>query len=232
MAFSSRPVSRRTSVDEVFDYLHEEILSLRLRPGDKISEAEIAALFDLSRQPVRDAFSKLENIGLLKIRPQRATEVKRFSLQEIKKSRFIRSAIETEVVRRAASWCDDAGYELLQNCMSLQREASDSDNYEAFNALDYEFHKLLCDIAQVSYAFDVIASEKAKVDRLCMLSMSQERNMPQLVEDHEAIALAIKASDAESAVAVSTLHLSRLDKTIASIVQNQADYFEPHDDGY
>ncbi|MGB5556853.1 MAG: GntR family transcriptional regulator, partial [Paracoccaceae bacterium] len=51
---------RRTSVDVVFDYLYEEIADLRLRPGDKISEAEIAAQFDISRQPVRDAFSRLD----------------------------------------------------------------------------------------------------------------------------------------------------------------------------
>ena len=47
---------RRTAVDDIFDYLHDEILSLRLRPGDKISEADIAAQFGVSRQPVRDAF--------------------------------------------------------------------------------------------------------------------------------------------------------------------------------
>ena len=83
---------RRTSVDDIFDYLHDEILSLRLRPGDKISEAEIASRFGVSRQPVRDAFSRLANLDLLLIRPQRATEVRRFSSREIEKSSFIRAA--------------------------------------------------------------------------------------------------------------------------------------------
>ena len=40
---------RRTSVDDIFDYLHEQILSLGLRPGDKISEADVAARFGVSR---------------------------------------------------------------------------------------------------------------------------------------------------------------------------------------
>ena len=46
---------RRTAVDEIFDHLRAEIDALRLRPGDRISEAEIAARFGVSRQPVRDA---------------------------------------------------------------------------------------------------------------------------------------------------------------------------------
>ena len=101
--------ARRTTVDEIFDHLHDEILSLRLRPGDKISEADIATQFGVSRQPVRDAFSRLASLDLLLIRPQRATEVKRFSMREIVKSRFVRAAVEKEVLRRAAELCDADG---------------------------------------------------------------------------------------------------------------------------
>ena len=85
MANLSKLTERRTSVDEVFDYLHNEIATLKLLPGDKLSEADMAAKFGISRQPVRDAFSRLANMDLLLIRPQRATEVKRFSMREIEK---------------------------------------------------------------------------------------------------------------------------------------------------
>ncbi len=227
MAIPGGSRDRRTSVDEVYDHLLEEIRTLRLRPGTKISEAEIAARFGVSRQPVRDAFNRLENLDLLKIRPQRATEVKRFSLIEIEKCRFVRSAIETEVLRRASKHCDATAAALLDESLSRQREAQDKDDYEAFGKLDYEFHRLLCDIAKVSYAFDVISSEKAKVDRLCILSLAQEKRMPQLIQDHEAIAEAVKNGEAESAVAAGVAHLSRLDKTIEAIVETRAEYFEP-----
>jgi len=81
MGNTVRTTDRRTSVDEVYDYLHEQITTLGLRPGDKISEADMATRFGISRQPVRDAFSRLANLDLLLIRPQRATEVKRFSMR-------------------------------------------------------------------------------------------------------------------------------------------------------
>ncbi|MFL4470929.1 GntR family transcriptional regulator [Tateyamaria armeniaca] len=144
MAQATHISERRTSVDDIFDYLHDEILSLRLRPGDKISEAEIAAQFGVSRQPVRDAFSRLATRDLLLIRPQRATEVKRFSTREIVKSRFVRAAIEQDVLRRAAKHCDAAGAADLDAAIADQEQTIDDDDVEAFTRLDYEFHKTLC----------------------------------------------------------------------------------------
>lgn len=221
---------RRTTVDDVFDYLHQQISSLQLKPGDRISEAEIAAQFGVSRQPVRDAFSRLANLDLLLIRPQRATEVRRFSMREIEKSRFVRSAIEKEVLFRAASECDAAGAALLDAALKKQDIAVAAKDVEAFGQLDYDFHRALCKIGRVDYAFEVILEEKAKVDRLCMLGLSKEQRMPELVADHRAIAGAIKTHDAQAAIAAGMKHLSRLDETIELITASNANYFERAND--
>ncbi|MEJ6398900.1 GntR family transcriptional regulator [Yoonia sp. 208BN28-4] len=217
---------RRTSVDDVFDALHEQISTLELKPGDRISEAEIAAQFGVSRQPVRDAFSRLANLDLLLIRPQRSTEVRRFSMRQIEKARFIRAAIETEVLRRAARLCDAAGEVELNAALAQQDAAVEKADIETFGRLDYEFHGTLCRIAGVDYAYDVILEEKAKVDRLCMLGREKEQRMPELVADHRAIAGAVVAHDAEGAVSAGMKHLSRLDETISRITATNANYFE------
>ena len=226
---ANQPVDRRTTVSQIFDYLYDEIVSLRLRPGDKISEADIAASFGVSRQPARDAFSRLANLDLVLIRPQRATEVKRFSLRDIERSRFVRTAVELEVLRRAAGRCDKVDAARLDMALDAQAEAVEARDHERFATLDFEFHKILCGIAGVEYAADIIAFEKAKVDRLCMLSLAKEKRMPQLLDDHRSIAAAVVAGDAETAASAIAVHLSRLDATIASICETNADYFEPND---
>ncbi|MCC1491798.1 GntR family transcriptional regulator [Cognatishimia sp. F0-27] len=220
---------RRTSVDDIFDALHEQIVTLQLKPGDRISEADIAAQFGVSRQPVRDAFSRLANLDLLLIRPQRATEVRRFSMRQIEKSRFIRAAIETEVLRRSAAQCDDTGAEMLNAALDAQEAAVAASDVETFGTLDYEFHKTLCVIGGVEYAYDVILEEKAKVDRLCMLGLEKEQRMPELVEDHRAIAHAVVNHDTDAAIAAGMKHLSRLDATIERISATNANYFERAD---
>lgn len=220
---------RRTGMDRITSYLYGEIVSLRLLPGAKISETEIAARFGVSRQPVRDAFNRLANLDLLLIRPQRSTEVKRFSNKGIEKARFVRASVESEVLRRAARYCGDADARRLDLSLEEQRSALSRSDSQGFITLDYEFHRTLCEIAGVDYAFDVIATEKAKVDRLCMLSLSKEDRMPQLVEDHKQIAEMVKAQRPEKAVAAGMLHLTRLDSTIELIKQQHASYFDDAD---
>ena len=217
---------RRTSVDDVFDYLHEQISTLQLKPGDRISEAEVAAQFGVSRQPVRDAFSRLANMDLLLIRPQRATEVRRFSMRNIEKALFIRAAIEKEVLRRAAQHCDEADAGQLHAALAEQDDAVQRSDYQSFGHLDYAFHKLLCRIARTDYAFDVILEEKAKIDRLCMLGHDKEQRLPVLVDDHRAIADAIIKHDPQGAINAGMVHLSRLDETIKRIEATNASYFD------
>lgn len=226
MVTASPNKDRRTSVDIIFDHLLEQISLLRLLPGDKISEAEIAAQFGVSRQPVRDAFSKLESMDLLMIRPQRATEVKRFSIREITKSRFVRAAVESKVLQQAAQACDASGAEALDACLKRQRAIVEAKNYEAFGPLDYEFHETLCDIANAGFAFEVISAEKANVDRLCRLSLAKEDRMPELLRDHQAIAEMVKRGDSEGAVEAGMQHLSHLDATIVAVSASNARYFE------
>ncbi len=226
MVHNLKVAERRTSVDTVFDYLYNEIVSMRLLPGAKISEAEIASLFQISRQPVRDAFNRLENLDLLLIRPQKATEVKRFSSLEITKSRFVRAAIEAEVLRRAAKLCDKDSAKLLKANLAEQKLAVKADDYSQFRDMDYRFHEILCTVGNVDFAFDVIQREKAKIDRLCVLGMkARDARLDQLLEDHVTMAECVSGNDEEGAVKAAMLHLSRLDTTITTIQTEHSEYF-------
>jgi len=218
--------ARATNLDDIFEYLYDEIVSLRLVPGDKISEAEIASQFGVSRQPVRDAFRRLENMDLLLIRPQRATVVKRFSLREIEKSRFVRQAVEKEVLCRAAENCDEAGAALLDASLAAQTKLLADMNYDNFGKLDYEFHRLLCQIAKTDFAFDVIMEEKSKVDRLCVLSLTTKDSLSELVDDHRRIAEAVKSNDPHKSIDEGMNHLSRLNDTINHIYEKNMGYFD------
>jgi DNA-binding GntR family transcriptional regulator len=147
-------------------------------------------------------------------------------MREIEKARFVRSSIEKEVLFRASLECDAEGSALLDEALIRQEAAVATSDYDAFGKLDYDFHQTLCNIGGIDFAFDVILEQKAKVDRLCMLSLSKGQRMPDLVADHRAIAEAVKAHDATAAIAAGMKHLSRLDETIQRIVDTNANYFE------
>lgn len=220
-------LDRRTSADDVYDFLFDQINSLKLLPGTRISEVEIAERFDVSRQPVREAFIRLANRGLLLVRPQRATVVRRFSNEEIKRARFIRTAIESEVLRRACRIpLRDKLKSRLTKCIEAQKKAILDDDIDRFHRLDYDFHKLLCTAARSEFVFEAIVENKAKVDRICILSLAQPAAMDELVNDHIEIVDAVFAHDEEAVVKIITRHLSRLDDVIAGIRKSHSDFFE------
>ncbi len=107
--------------------LRDAIVRLDLKPGDTISEAEVAEHYGVSRQPVREAFIRLGQQGLLLIRPKRATMVKRISEEGVGQSRFIREAIEVEIIRRAAAATNAATAPMLEGLLAQQHEQAEGE---------------------------------------------------------------------------------------------------------
>lgn len=216
---------RRTNTDDIFDRIYADITSLRLKPGTKVSEVEIARQFDVSRQPVREAFIRLSNMGLLLVRPQRATVVKKISLKDIADSRFVRKSIEVEVARVACEKYDASHQAAFDENLALQNEAVKNNDFQSFKELDAEFHKLLCLVADSELAYRTISESKLQVDRLCALSLSRRTEFNDVYQDHMKMYDFLKQGNSDGLVALMRLHLSRLDSTIAEATASNQDFF-------
>ena len=219
-------ITPRTTADLVFDQLHDEILTLRLLPGARISEADVANRLGVSRQPVRDAFNRLGNLKLLKIRPQKATEVCGFSWPQIENTRFIRLAVELEVSKRACEVWDTQCTRALDENLTRQRVAIDAGQITEFHNLDYEFHHLICSLSGHPLAFETIKQCKQHVDRLCVLSLARSEEVSAVLSDHEEIADALSNRTAGDVEALFRRHLGRLDQAINDIYETHSEYFD------
>src|SRR5260221_13043241 len=76
---SGRPRAATASA-RIYSDLRIELVSLQRRPGEVISEAEIALSYGVSRTPVREAILKLADEGLLEIFPQSGIFVSRIPM--------------------------------------------------------------------------------------------------------------------------------------------------------
>lgn len=215
----------KSTADLVFDKLYEEIVTLDILPGSKMSEAEVSKRFGVSRQPVRDAFMRLGSLDLLEIRPQRATSVRLFSISEIENTRFLRLAVELELIElMCANWNGDAG-QVVQANLDAQSAALDAGEADTLHRLDYEFHKLICNISRRPMAFQTIEGCKRKVDRLCMLSLAHGEGGAAVLQDHKAIIDAVVRGNVCDARAEIRHHLNRLKNTISEIYESHTDFF-------
>lgn len=220
-------VGRRTATHDVFDELYKDIVSLKLLPGAKLSEIEVARRFGVSPQPVRDAFHRLSNIDLLLVRPKRATRVRGFSISRIEDARFIRLSMELEVLRRACQIWDAARAAKLQ--VNLERQALyvEAIDPDRMLELDYEFHRLICELGGCPRAFPMIRQQKQVVDRLCALDYGHRVNeLETILQEHSNIAKALASKSEEQVIDAARKHFGRLDETIKYIAANHVDYFE------
>jgi len=223
---SNATIERKTTADDVYDRLQSDILALRLLPGDKLSEVEISRQLDISRQPVREAFIRLHNDGLLRVRPQRATEVRRISLSALREARFLRLAVELEVLQIACSTDTSAFHARFDSNLKQQKKAIDSEGPDRYHELDYKLHHLLCKSADREFAYATVKSSKAQVDRLCLLSLSDTRELNETYEDHRKLVACIKKNKLKDADLILRTHLSRLDSVLEAIQLEHAEYFD------
>ena len=97
-----RPGATPASAATIYETIRTDIVRMRLRPGERLSENELGIRFRTSRTPVREAIVRLVDDGLIEVWPQRGTFVSRISLKAIKRARFVRSALELGIIREAA----------------------------------------------------------------------------------------------------------------------------------
>jgi GntR family transcriptional regulator, rspAB operon transcriptional repressor len=216
------PVRPPTVSEQVFEALYRRIVTVDLPPGTRLSEVEVAKGMGTSRQPVRDAFWRLSKLGLVLVRPQRATVVTQISTTAVMQARFVRTAIEVETLRIAAGRFGVAEFEALDAILAEQAGAVRADARERFHVLDDEFHRRIGALAGVGFVWDLVRENKAHTDRVRLLSLTSGAELA--LADHHAILDALRAGDVEGAAAAMRLHLERISAILARIRGEHPDY--------
>jgi DNA-binding GntR family transcriptional regulator len=210
---------------QIYRLLRQDIIDCSIAPGTLLSEKEISLRFSVSRQPVREAFIKLAEAGLVQILPQRGTFVRKISAKQVADARFIRQALECAIVRRAAEMITDAQIQQLEHNLNRQALAATGGQTREFLALDDQFHQLLTRIADCALAWETIESIKATMDRVRFLSLSRVSPPESLIAQHQEIVSALKARDADTAEAAIRRHLQELIYSITPIAEQNSDWF-------
>lgn len=174
----------------IYGQLRRDIVALRLRPGERLSENDLAARFGTSRAPVREALIRLVEDGLIEVRPQRGSFVSRISLRAMERARFVREALEAAIVRRAAqAGISPATRAELEAAIEAQTMAGGDPG--RFTAEDDRFHRGLAEGAGLGSVWDVIEREKAQFDRVRYLSLPATTPVEVLIRQHRAILEAV-----------------------------------------
>lgn len=211
---------------QIYRFLRQDIVTCAIPPGSLLSEKEVSARFSVSRQPVREAFIKLAEAGLVQILPQRGTFVRKISSQRVADGRFIREAVEVAVIRRAAIEASAGALAQLEHNLQLQQMAADSQDSQTFLLLDDKFHRLIAQSINCELAWETVENIKATMDRVRFLTLSKVSPPESLIEQHREILRALAAKDVDGAERALRRHLQEMIFSITPIAEQNSDWFE------
>lgn len=211
---------------QIFRALRQAIFVGQMVPGTPLSEKEVSDMFQVSRQPVREAFIKLVEAGVLQVLPQRGTFVKRISPRQVREGRFIREAIETAVVRKAAVSISDEQLQALADNLREQKLAAKSNDTAAFLALDEAFHYAISQAIDCTAAWETIQDIKAQMDRVRYLSLPDVSPLDLLIKQHAKILAGLRAHDPIAAEDAMRSHLREILVSLGPIAARNPAWFE------
>lgn len=217
----------RTAVEKVYEDLLRRIINLELPPGKALTRGDLCKEYQVSQTPVREALLRLEQIGLIKVKPQSGTEITSIDIEQIEQNHFLREALEFEVVRRLALKPNKELIKHLRSIVDMQEQVSTGDSMDLmlFAKLDEFFHRSMFEAAGQIQLHELVRSRSGHMDRIRRLHLPHEGKIRAILESHRKIIDGIEANDITEAVNSMREHLSGTLTRVQSLKDEFPDYF-------
>lgn len=201
-------LERPKSLTEVVtSRLRREIVDGEFEFGQALSESKIAARYDVSRTPVREAFAFLGLEGLVTTEPQHGTFVFTMDREQFALLSETRSILETAALRLAFER-DRAG--LIKNwkrLVSAMATAMRDHDPKRYSRCDGEFHQVLFDLAANPFLAASTQSFSAKMAAVRNRLGAQPEHMAKSSGEHEELLGLVERDEVGQAVALLERHI-------------------------
>lgn len=194
--------------DQIYQYIRGLIVTGQLRPGEAINEVTIGEQLGVSRTPVREAVKRISDEGLVNVFAQTGTFVASISLKELEEAYVIRSALEMESARRAASRLTAAHAEVLEDNIAAHELAISRAKFAEAIRLDDVFHRTIAEINDFNMLWRAVDISKAQMDRGRYMSIPKPGAGEVTIRQHRQILKALQRHDGEAAAAAMREHLN------------------------
>ncbi len=205
------------SSDQIFSYLLWEIIELRIRPGEKLSENTLAAQFQVSRTIIRAALQRLAQEGFVRIVPHSGSIVTGIHPEIAQQIIYMRVSVETSVLKDFIRSATSLELEELRHRYQSHKDRCEymlknhiTDNQsinELFN-MDMTFHSTYFEYTNKSYLWSVLTAPQPDYSRLLRLDMLDGMNLPEVLEQHAELMRIIEQQELDKIEPLLSLHFN------------------------
>ena len=204
-------------VEQVYARLLDAISEGSLQPGTRLNQEELAAGFSVSRQPVLQALRLLKKDGFVEDAPGRGVQVTQLDVNWIAQVYQVRGSLDALAVRLAA----EQGAEIDPQVMRQGRALSQSGDVQAMILADLAFHRAIYQASGNPLIAQSIDLHWHHLKRVMGAVLQSSHQRQTVWDEHEAIAHAIAAGDADLGVQLVQEHANEASVLLTARLSEQ-----------
>ena len=209
---------RTTSLaDQVFEKLEDDIVYGVYQRGELLTELKLVEALGVSRTPIREALRRLEQERLIE-ETGKGSLVRGITKEDLMDIMDIRVSVEGLASYYAAMNITDEGREELTNLLDLQKFYTDKKDVARLQAIDDQFHALICRLCNRAVISDTLIPLHRKTRLYRKLAMEDQNRSPRTLQEHRGIYEAILAGDGELARELTGKHIENAKKHMMGCV--------------
>lgn len=202
-------IKGESNKEYAYRVLKSNIMNLDLKPGEGLSETDIAERLGLSRTPIREVVMKLKEDHLIEVIPQRGTYISLIDRDLMNEGTFMRTVLEKEVLKLACVSFPEESIDELEKNLFAQKLASGKENSKMeMHRLDQEFHEIIFRGVNMINIWESIQKISSHYNRVRLLSELSKSTI-HISDEHEKILNIIKTKDISSVEYIIDLHIKK-----------------------
>lgn len=208
MGAGSHSIRRHSVPEAVASSLRTRILNGEFRDGDQLRQEAIAAEYDVSRMPVREALRQLEAEGLVQLLTHRGAIVTSLSPAEVGDLFSLRMLIEPDVLRQAIPRMAPSDFAASEDVLRRLEAAYRDHDIPAWGALNWEYHRSLYAPAGRAQTLAVLQTVNNQTDRYVRLQLLVTGELGKAELEHRALLELCREGDHARAGAFLRQHIA------------------------
>jgi DNA-binding GntR family transcriptional regulator len=217
----SEIIQKRPLKEDIFDVLHEKIISGTYKPGDWLRQEDIATQLGVSMTPVREALDLLVSAGLAERVPYRGVRVREMSTKDVVEAYGLRLVLEAVIAQESARNITPEQVATLDGILEKMKKHETLQDVSSERQSSREFHTAVAEATRNDLLIKLYAVvTNAFPDWLLYEALFRypemlAESMLSTYQEHVSIVEALKKRDGKQAVRMSIEHLMESGKWLA-----------------
>jgi DNA-binding GntR family transcriptional regulator len=204
---------------EAYQYLKEQITTLKLKPGSAINESELSAATGLGAVPIREALKLLYHDQLIIVSRQGGLYVSGLDPMDLKMLSEVRAGLESQAAGLAAAraTADDL---LVMEALIQEQAKIKTDDKTAWFDLDHKLHQAIAKASGNHYLAHSLEKYFSLSQRLWYLALPKLKFLSAAVQEHSMLVESIRNGDHREAESRMKEHVQGFYKKVEKLFEN------------